>query len=226
MQQKNIKIAIDGPSGSGKSTLAKKLSKEFGLIYIDTGALYRTVGLYIKKKGLASTDTENIIASLPEITIEMRLENGQGAVYLNGEKVGTEIRTPESSIYASDVSKIPEVRKFLLSLQKDIAAKNGVAMDGRDIGTVILPDADVKLFLVASDADRAKRRYEELIAAGNAVSYEEVLSDVRWRDNNDKTRKIAPAVPAADAIMLDNSGMSSEETFAAAMKIVKDKLGL
>ena len=146
-------VAIDGPSGSGKSTLAKALAKKYGFIYVDTGALYRAIGLYIQNKCLMSTDVDGIIASLPEIRIEMRLNDGQSEVWLNGSPVGDEIRTPMSSIYASDVSKIPQVRQFLLSLQRDIAAANSVIMDGRDIGTVILPDAQVKICLLyTSDA--------------------------------------------------------------------------
>lgn len=149
-----LSIAIDGPSASGKSTLAKALAEKYGFIYIDTGALYRTVGLYVHELCLSSQDAEAIVAALPEIHIEMQLRDGRGEVYLNGRPVGDEIRTPVCSLYASDVSKLPEVRAFLLSLQRDIAAKHNVVMDGRDIGTVILPDADVKLFMSASDEER------------------------------------------------------------------------
>ncbi len=148
-----LSIAIDGPSASGKSTLAKALAEKYGFIYIDTGALYRTVGLYVHELCLSSQDAEAIVAALPEIHIEMQLRDGRGEVYLNGRPVGDEIRTPVCSLYASDVSKLPEVRAFLLSLQRDIAAKHNVVMDGRDIGTVILPDADVKLFMSASDEE-------------------------------------------------------------------------
>ena len=189
-------VAIDGPSGSGKSTLAKALAKKYGFIYVDTGALYRAIGLYIQNKCLMSTDVDGIIASLPEIRIEMRLNDGQSEVWLNGSPVGDEIRTPMSSIYASDVSKIPQVRQFLLSLQRDIAAANSVIMDGRDIGTVILPDAQVKIFMTASDEKRALRRYNELISKGIKTTYDEVLKDVKWRDENDRNRTVAPAVPA------------------------------
>ena len=157
-----LSIAIDGPSASGKSTLAKALAEKYGFIYIDTGALYRTVGLYVHELCLSSQDAEAIVAALPEIHIEMQLRDGRGEVYLNGRPVGDEIRTPVCSLYASDVSKLPEVRAFLLSLQRDIAAKHNVVMDGRDIGTVILPDADVKLFMSASDEERARRRWREL----------------------------------------------------------------
>ena len=217
-------VAIDGPSGSGKSTLAKALAKKDGFIYVDTGALYRAIGLYIQNKCLMSTDVDGIIASLPEIRIEMRLNDGQSEVWLNGSPVGDEIRTPMSSIYASDVSKIPQVRQFLLSLQRDIAAANSVIMDGRDIGTVILPDAQVKIFMTASDEKRALRRYNELISKGIKTTYDEVLKDVKWRDENDRNRTVAPAVPAPDAVFLDNSGLDAAETVDAASAIIDKAL--
>lgn len=217
--KKVINIAIDGPSGSGKSTLASALSKKYGLIYIDTGALYRTVGLYIQRKNFASDDKDNIIASLPEIDITMKLIDGRGVVLLDGMPVGDEIRTPKSSMYASDVSKIPEVRAFLLELQRSIARENSTVMDGRDIGTVILPNADVKLFLTAGIEDRAYRRYLEL-KEKQEISYEEVLADMEKRDVNDKSRKIAPAIPAEDAIFLDNSQLDAQQTLEAACKII------
>ena len=217
-------VAIDGPSGSGKSTLAKALAKKYGFIYVDTGALYRAIGLYIQNKCRMSTDVDGIIASLPEIRIEMRLNDGQSEVWLNGSPVGDEIRTPMSSIYASDVSKIPQVRQFLLSLQRDIAAANSVIMDGRDIGTVILPDAQVKIFMTASDEKRALRRYNELISKGIKTTYDEVLKDVKWRDENDRNRTVAPAVPAPDAVFLDNSGLDAAETVDAASAIIDKAL--
>lgn len=217
-------VAIDGPSGSGKSTLAKALAKKYGFIYVDTGALYRAIGLYIQNKCLMSTDVDGIIASLPEIRIEMRLNDEQSEVWLNGSPVGDEIRTPMSSIYASDVSKIPQVRQFLLSLQRDIAAANSVIMDGRDIGTVILPDAQVKIFMTASDEKRALRRYNELISKGIKTTYDEVLKDVKWRDENDRNRTVAPAVPAPDAVFLDNSGLDAAETVDAASAIIDKAL--
>ena len=217
-------VAIDGPSGSGKSTLAKALAKKYGFIYVDTGALYRAIGLYIQNKCLMSTDVDGIIASLPEIRIEMRLNDGQSEVWLNGSPVGDEIRTPMSSIYASDVSKIPQVREFLLSLQRDIAAANSVIMDGRDIGTVILPDAQVKIFMTASDEKRALRRYNELISKGIKTTYDEVLKDVKWRDENDRNRTVAPAVPAPDAVFLDNSGLDAAEAVDAASAIIDKAL--
>jgi cytidylate kinase len=214
------KIALDGPSGSGKSTLAKNLARHYGFVYIDTGALYRTIGLFVCERGIASDDADAIIPLLPEIKIEMKLENGGGAVYLGGNLIGNEIRTPIISKYASDVSKIPEVRAFLLETQRSIARENNVIMDGRDIGTVILPDAQVKLFVTASIEARAKRRYNELCERGVETTYESVLSDMQWRDANDSGREIAPAVPAEDAIMFDNSEMDIEQMVENAKKII------
>ncbi|HBR32315.1 MAG: (d)CMP kinase [Eubacteriales bacterium] len=224
MKKTTVKIALDGPSGSGKSTMAKLLAKDMGFVYIDTGALYRTIGLYCAKKGVAADDLNGIIALLPEINIKMQLIDGGGVVYLNGRKIGDEIRTPEITKYASDVSKIPEVRSFLLELQRMIADENNTIMDGRDIGTVILPDAQVKIFMYADDKTRARRRYNELIAKGYDVKYEDVLSDMMKRDKNDRERQIAPAIPADDAIIHDNSGMSIEENFEALKKIINEKL--
>ncbi len=220
MVKMTYKIALDGPSGSGKSTLAKNLAKHYGFVYIDTGALYRTIGLFVSERGIASDDVPAIIALLPEIHIEMKLENGGGAVYLGGKLIGNEIRTPLCSKYASDVSKIPEVRAFLLETQRSIARENNVIMDGRDIGTVILPDAQVKMFVTASIEARAKRRFAELQERGVETSYEDVLADMKWRDANDSGREIAPAIPAEDAIMFDNSGLNIEETVAHAIEII------
>ena len=220
-----IKIAIDGPSGAGKSTVAKALAKKMGIVYVDTGALYRTVGYYAFTHGIDKNDREGVVATLGDIDIEVRYENGVQCVYLNGENLGDKIRQPEISMYASAVSAMPEVRAFLLETQKSIARKNSVVMDGRDIGTVILPDAEVKIFLTASDECRAERRCKELLEKGIKVNFEEVLADMQQRDANDKNRDIAPAVPADDAVFLDNSGMTLEESLAAAIKIINDKLG-
>lgn len=220
----HINIAIDGPSGSGKSTLARNLAKRFGLVYIDTGALYRTVGLHIRNLDISSDDREGIIESLKTINIKMTLENGGNAVYLNGKKVGDEIRTPVASVYASQVSKIPEVRQFLLDIQRKTAKHNDCVMDGRDIGTVILPEADVKIFLYATDEDRALRRYNELIQKGEKVTLEEINRDMIWRDQNDKNRNIAPAVPAPDAIILNNSGFEENQTLEKAAEIIEEAL--
>ena len=220
--QKHISIAIDGPSGSGKSTLAKLLSKEFGYVYVDTGALYRTIGYFVMRRGVSCEDTAGVIDCLKDINITMEMRGLQSAVLLDGVAVGDEIRTPECSVYASNVSKRPEVRAFLLDLQRNIAKTNDVIMDGRDIGTVILPDATVKIFLCASDKTRAIRRFEELKAKGVETTLEEVEKDMKWRDANDKERKIAPAVPAPDSVILDNSLLTLEGTVEAAVKIIKD----
>ena len=219
-----IRIAIDGPSGAGKSTIAKGVAKQLGIIYVDTGALYRTVGYYVRQKNVDPKNAEAVAVLLPDISVEVKYENGAQHVYLNGEDLGDRIRTPEMSMYASAVSAIPKVREFLLNTQKDIARKNSVIMDGRDIGTVILPDADVKIFMFASNEARAKRRYRELTAKGVEVRYEDVLSEMIERDNNDKNRDVAPAVPAADAIMLDNSDMSVDENIDAVLNIIKEKV--
>lgn len=224
MRRKRLNIAIDGPSGSGKSTLAKLLAKKYNLIYIDTGAIYRTIGLYAMRAGVDRTDTEGVISLLPQMKIEMTLENGGGVVWLNGERMGDELRTPECSLYASDVSKIPAVREYILELQRGIARRNDCVMDGRDIGTIILPKAQVKIFLFASVEKRAERRLIELLEKGEDVTLEQVLEDMRWRDENDKTRKIAPAIPAPDAVMLDNGGLGIEATLDAASEIIESKV--
>jgi cytidylate kinase len=220
-----IRIAIDGPSGAGKSSIAKAVAARLGIVYVDTGALYRTVGYYVRGKGIARTDKEGVISCLPHIKIEVRYENGAQHVYLNGEDLGDRIREPEISMYASGVSKIPEVRAFLLETQKDIARKNSVIMDGRDIGTVILPDADLKLFMTASPETRAKRRYLELIEKGQNVTFEQVMEEMVARDAQDAGREIAPAIPADDAIMYDNSGLTFEESLDALYAFIQEKLG-
>lgn len=215
-----LTIAIDGPSGSGKSSLADKIAAKYNLIHIDTGALYRAVGLYVRDAGVTSTDRARVVELLPQIDVTMQLENGKGVVYLGDKRLGAEIRTPEISKYASDVSAMPEVRAFLLETQRSIARTHGVVMDGRDIGTIILPDADVKIFLIASDEVRAQRRVAELAAKGTQISLQEALDAMRSRDNNDKNRETAPAIPASDAILLDNSLLDLEGTFAAAKQII------
>ena len=218
-----MRIALDGPSGAGKSTVAKALAKEMGIIYVDTGALYRTVGLYVRNKGLDKTDTPNIISCLDEISLGMEFVNGEQIITLNGEKIGNEIRTGEIAMYASAVSAIPEVRAFLLETQRKIARENNVVMDGRDIGTVIIPDAEVKIFMVASPEARAKRRFVELQAKGEDCTYESVLADIITRDTNDSTRKTAPAIPAKDAVHLDNSDLNIEETVQKVIEIIESK---
>ena len=218
-----IQIALDGPSGAGKSTVAKALAKKLGIVYVDTGALYRTVGYYVRQAEKDPKNADEVGALLPDIHIEIKYENGAQHVILNGEDLGDKIRTPEMSMYASAVSAIPAVRSFLLDTQRDIALKNSVVMDGRDIGTVILPNADVKVFLFASNEARAKRRFNELTEKGQNVVYEDVLREMIERDSNDKNRDIAPAVPAKDAVMMDNSHMSIEENVDAIIALVKAK---
>ncbi len=217
-----IQIAIDGPGGAGKSTISKAVAAKLGIVYVDTGALYRTVGYYVRQKEIDPKDGVSVGALLPQITIEVRYEDGAQHVYLNGEDLGDKIRTPEMSMYASDVSAIPAVRAFLLETQKDIAEKNSVIMDGRDIGTVILPNADIKIYLTASEECRARRRYEELLAKGRTdVTYEGVLAEMNQRDHQDSHRTIAPAQAAEDAILLDNTGMNLEESVDAVIDLVR-----
>lgn len=217
-----INIALDGPSGAGKSTLAKALAAKLGYIYTDTGAMYRTIGLAVKRADISLEDKAGIIALLPALTISLRFENGEQKIYLGEEDVGGLIRTNEISAYASKVSAIPEVRAHLLGLQRDIAAQNNVIMDGRDIGTVILPHAEVKFFVTVSDKERARRRYKELIAKGEVITEEEVYETMKARDLQDSTRAVAPAVPAEDAIFLDNSG-DFDEVIAKAIAIIEEK---
>lgn len=218
------KIALDGPSGSGKSVMAKAVAKRLNILYVDTGALYRAIGLYIYRCGVDPTDAEAVTARLSEIDLRLtQSEEGQ-VVILNGENVNGDIRLPEISMYASKVSAIPAVRAFLLDLQRNTAKTNNVIMDGRDIGTVIFPDADVKIFLFASDEVRAKRRYKELLEKGVSTTFEEVLSDMRKRDENDRTRAIAPALPAEDAVMLDSSELNIEETISAIIDVIEKKI--
>ncbi len=218
-----IKIAIDGPGGAGKSTVAKAVAAKLGIVYVDTGALYRTIGYYVRQKGVDPKDSEGVTALLPEIKIEVRYEGGVQRVYLNGEDLGDAIRTPEMSMYASAVSAIGPVRSFLLDTQRDIARRNSVIMDGRDIGTVILPDADVKIFMTASPECRAERRYKELRERGIEARYEDVLAEMNERDKNDSTREIAPATAAPDAIIFDNSGFTLEQSVEAVIEIVNKK---
>lgn len=219
-----INIAIDGPAGAGKSTMAKAVAKELGYIYVDTGAIYRAVGLSAKRNGLQPTSPEQIIPHLNSISVKLAFVDGVQKIYLNGEDVSEKIRSSEISMYASNVSAIPEVRNFLRAMQQDIAKKNNVVMDGRDIGTVILPNAKVKIFLTASPEVRAKRRYDELIKRGEKVEFEGVLADVVKRDYNDTNRSEAPLRQAEDAVMLDTSGFEIEQSVAAILKIVKEKI--
>ena len=206
MKISKLRVALDGPSGAGKSTIAKAIAAKTGLVYVDTGALYRTVGLYAAEHGIAMDDTQGMIASLPDIEIRLAYENGVQCVYLCGEAVGDKIRTERASAYASAVSKIPEVRAFLLDMQKRIAAEGGVIMDGRDIGTVIIPDAEVKVFMTATAEERARRRHKEQVEKGIDVSFEEVLANIIARDKQDSEREAAPLKPADDAVLFVNDG--------------------
>ena len=209
MEHKKIySVAVDGPSGAGKSTISKAVARELGILYVDTGALYRTIGLYVKRQGVDPRDPVAVAALLPQIHVEMAYaDDGLQHMLLNGEDVTTEIRLPEISMYASDVSAIPAVRAFLMDMQRDLAKKHSVIMDGRDIGTVVLPDADVKIFLYADAEVRAKRRVKELTERGTPRAYEEVLREMEERDYQDTHREIAPLCPAPDAIMVDTSDL-------------------
>ena len=220
-----INVAIDGPAGAGKSTIAKAAAKELGYIYVDTGALYRTVALSAQKMGLLDSLTEeNVDKILANSTVELKYIDGAQAVFLNGEDVSSLIRTPEISMGASTVSAIPKVRAFLLDLQQSIAKTNTVIMDGRDIATVVLPNADVKIFLFASPECRAKRRYDELIEKGESVMYEDVLADVNQRDYQDSHREIAPLKPSKESIMLDTSELNLEDSINAVINTIKENV--
>ena len=221
----SIAIAIDGPAGAGKSTIARLAAKELGYIYVDTGALYRTIGLAAFRRELTAGDKEQIIAMLPGIKVELAFnEHQEQIVLLDGEDVSGLIRTPEISMMASAVSAIPEVRAYLLDLQRDMAHTNNVIMDGRDIGTVVLPDAQIKIFLSASPECRARRRYDELIEKGMDAKYEDILSDVIARDYADSHRDIAPLKPADDAISVDTSGEDLETSVNKLLGIMREKL--
>ena len=220
-----INIAVDGPAGAGKSYLARQIAKRLSYIYVDTGALYRSVALYMDRKNVDVKDTALVISSLDGLSVSLDYaDDGEQHVFLNGEDVSREIRQPHISMGASAVSAIPEVRSFLLGIQKDMASTHNVVMDGRDIGTVILPDAQVKIFLCANEKARAKRRYAELLEKGISTTLEAVEEEMHTRDQNDSTRKIAPAIPADDAVILDNSELDREGTVEAALKIIADKL--
>ena len=217
----HINVAIDGPSGAGKSTLAKLIAKDMGLIYVDTGALYRTVGLYVLRKGVGSRDEAGVSALLGEINIEMRYENDTQRMILNGEDVTDLIRTPLVTKYASDTSAIPSVRAFLLDTQRSLAKKYSVIMDGRDIGTVVLPESEVKIFLVASPEVRAARRLKDFEAKGIEISFEQVLKDIVERDYNDSHRDVAPLKPAENSVLLDTSNMTVEEVKEAIESLIR-----
>ena len=221
---KHCAIAIDGPSGAGKSTISREMSKRLGILHIDTGAIYRAIGLYFLEKGIASDDEDRITEHLGRIEPRMTFEEGVQRVFIGGRDVTDLIRTPEVSKYASDVSALGQVRAFLLEIQRDIAKNNSVIMDGRDIGTVVLPSADLKIFLSAHPEVRARRRFEELVQKGLDVDYEDILAATVSRDYNDSNRANAPLKAAEDAVMIDTSGYSLERSLDMVEQIIRERL--
>ena len=225
--EKTISIAIDGPAGAGKSTVARALAKELGYYYVDTGAIYRTVAYFLDLLGISPKDADGVHRYLDELTIEIQYdEEGKQHMLMNGMDVSDEIRTQDISQKASLVSAHPEVREMLLDMQRDVARKHNVIMDGRDIGTVVLPKATVKVFLTASAEVRAKRRTDELLAKGQKVNFEQVLKDIQLRDHQDSTRAVAPLKQAKDAVLLDTSELDIQGVIAAMKKIVGEKVAL
>lgn len=220
-------IAIDGPSGAGKSTLARRAAKEFGFLYVDTGAIYRTLGLAAHRRGIDCHDEAAVSAILPELDIHMAYNDaGEQCMYLDGEDVSAAIRAPEISICASDVSSLPAVRAFLLDMQRKTARESSVIMDGRDIGTVVLPDAELKIYLTASAEARAERRFKELQAKGVETDFDAVLKDIEYRDYQDTHREIAPLRRAEDAVLLDTSSIGLEESCERLYATIREKLGI
>lgn len=224
---KNYSIAVDGPSGAGKSSLAKRAAKAFGIIYVDTGAIYRTVGLAAYRADIDRRDEQAVAAMLPSLEIDMRYnDKGEQRMFLNGEDVSEAIRMPEISICASDVSALPAVRAYLMDMQRRMARNYSVIMDGRDIGTVVLPDADLKIFLTASAEKRAERRMKELIAKGVLTEFEDVLRDIKYRDKQDSERAAAPLREAEDAVHMDTSDIGFDESFELMCSIITEHLGI
>lgn len=224
MPEKLISVAVDGPVGAGKSSIARAAAKKLGFIYVDTGALYRSVGLFCHRCGADLSSHEAVAAVLPQIHPGIRLMDGVQHIFLNGEDVSEQIRMPEISMAASAVSAVPAVRSALLEMQRKIARENNVIMDGRDIGTVVLPDAQVKIFLTAAPEIRAKRRYDELCAKGVSTTFEEVLADLNKRDYDDSHREVAPLKQADDAVLADTSGLDFEQSCGLVCDIIKEKL--
>ena len=222
---KIINVAIDGPAGAGKSTISRKAAAELGYIYIDTGALYRTVGLNALRKGADLQSDDAIIATLTDdVKVELKFIDGEQRMFLSGEDVSDKIRTPEASMAASRVSAVPKVREYLFDLQKKLASENNCVMDGREIGTVVLPDADVKIFLTASPEARAERRYKELTEKGMDVKLEDVLADMIKRDYDDSHRAIAPLKQADDAILCDTSNIGLQESIELIIRTIKENI--
>ena len=227
MTKRNYAIAIDGPAGAGKSTMARRVAKDLGFVYVDTGAIYRTVGYHMDFYGIGPRDTDGVTRLIGDVNIEIRYDSeGVQRMILNGHDVTDEIRTPEMSAIASAISAQKVVREYLLEMQRDLARTHNVVMDGRDIGTVVLPGADVKIFLTAAPEVRARRRFDELTAKGEKVTFEKVLEDLRKRDEQDTNRKIAPLRQAKDAVLLDTSELDIEGAVAAIETIVKEKLAI
>lgn len=224
MNQDVIAVAIDGPAGAGKSTIARAAAAQLGFVYVDTGALYRTIGLAVCRRGIDGTDVPGILAALPEIQVGLTYRDGAQHVLLDGEDVSDAIRTPLISTYASQVSSVPEVRAYLLDLQRDLARRQSVIMDGRDIGTVILPDAKVKIFLTASPEKRAARRCAELREKGQDVTAEGILTDMERRDALDASRAVAPLKQAEDAVLVDTSDLTLKQSIEAVLTVIRDKM--
>lgn len=216
-------IAIDGPAGAGKSTIAKKVAKELDFIYVDTGAMYRSMALYLIRKQIKAAEVDKIITLLPGIHVTIAYENGEQHVYLNGEDVSALIRNEEVSQMTSSISTIPEVREKLLDLQRDLAKENNVLMDGRDIGTCVLPNAELKIYLTASTKVRAKRRYDEMVEKGMECNLRELEASIKERDYRDMNREVAPLKQAEDAVLLDTSDMNIEEVVNAIIQMVKER---
>lgn len=224
MLKKTVAIAIDGPAGAGKSTIARKLAEKTGYIYVDTGALYRTVALSISRNGIDPLDISAVVSHIAEIAVDIKYIDGEQRVILNGEDVSGLIRTPEVSMMASITSAIPEVRAFLLGLQRKLAKEHNVVMDGRDIATVVLPDAKVKVFLTASPEIRARRRYDELVLKGQKVEFDDVLADIIKRDAQDMNREVAPLKPSAESVIVDTSDLDLEGAVNAMQNVIKERL--
>lgn len=224
MNKDVIAVAIDGPAGAGKSTIARAAAAQLGFVYVDTGALYRTIGLAVCRRGIDGTDVPGILTTLPEIQVGLTYQDGAQHVLLDGEDVSDAIRTPQISTYASQVSSVPEVRAYLLDLQRDLARRQSVIMDGRDIGTVILPDAKVKIFLTASPEKRAARRCAELREKGQDVTVEGILADMERRDALDASRAVAPLKQAEDAVLVDTSDLTLEQSIEAVLTVIRDKM--
>ena len=223
---KIVSIAIDGPAGAGKSTMAKRVAKDMGYVYVDTGAIYRTIGYYVNMCGIGAKDVDGVTRLIDDVNIEIAYaDDGQQRMLLNGKDVTDELRTPLMSDYASKISAMKVVRDYLLDVQRNLAKKHNVIMDGRDIGTVVLPNADVKIFLTASAEVRAQRRLDELLARGEKnVTFQSILADMKERDHRDMNRPVAPLKQADDAVLLDSSDLTIEESVSAIKKIIEEKL--